>query len=80
MDASKLTPRQGRRLTDAVAPMVGYTYKLAHWMQRVGWGPADPMYVRAWEAYEALHALRVHCHYSSCLPWTAGSLRSPRNK
>ena len=53
MDASKLTPEQRKRLADAIAPMVGYTYKLAHWMQRIGWDPADPMYVKAWEAYEA---------------------------
>jgi hypothetical protein len=53
MDASKLTPEQGKRLNDAVAPMVGYTYKLAHWMQRMGWDPTDAMYVKAWESKEA---------------------------
>lgn len=72
MDASQLAPEQGKRLNDAITPMVGYTYKLAHWMQRMAWDPADPMYVKAWEAYRALHALRVHCHYASCLPGTAG--------
>ena len=38
----------------------------------------DPMYVRAWEAYRALHALRVHCHYASCQPGTAGKPAEPK--
>jgi hypothetical protein len=77
MDASKLTPEQGKRLSEAVAQMVGYTYKLAHWMQRMGWDANDPIYRSAWDAYNALHALRGHCHYASCLPETAGKRSDP---
>ena len=72
MDASKLTPEQAHRLVNSIAPMVGYLYRLAHAMQRMGWDPADPMYVSAWEAYNALHALRVHCHYAGCMPGGGG--------
>ena len=72
MDASKLTPEQGRRLAETVGPMLGYVHRLAHWMQRVGWKPDDPLYVAAWDAHEALHALHVHARYASCKPGTAG--------
>jgi len=71
MDASKLTPEQGQRLVNAVTPMLGYLHRLAHWMQ-ARWDASDPMYRAAWDAYNALHALRVHCHYASCAPGTAG--------
>jgi hypothetical protein len=72
MDASKLTPEQGKRLCDAVTPMLGYLHRLAHAMERMGWDASDPMYRAAWDAYNSLHALRVHCHYASCLPGTTG--------
>ena len=75
MDASKLTPEQGQRLVNAVTPMLAYTYRLAHRMQAAGWDANDPMYRSAWDAYNALHSLRVHCHYASCLPGTAGKSR-----
>jgi hypothetical protein len=35
------------------------------------------MYRAAWDAYNALHKLRVHCHYASCLPGTAGKPAEP---
>ena len=72
MDASKLTPEQAKKLVAAVGPMLGYVNRLAHRMQRMGWDAGDPMYVAAWRAYDALHALHVHCHYASCQPGTAG--------
>ena len=72
MDASKLTPEQGRRLAETVGPMLGYLYRLAHWMQRVGWKPDDPLYVAAWQAHDAMHRLHVLARYASCKPGTAG--------
>lgn len=72
MDSTKLRPEQGERLVRAVGPMLGYVGKLAHRMQRMGWRASDPMYVAAWRAYDALHALHIHCHYASCKPGTAG--------
>ena len=39
--------------------MLAYLYCPAHWMQRVGWNPDDPLYVAAWQAHEAMHRLHV---------------------
>ncbi len=72
MDASRLTPEQGERLADAVGPMLGYVYRLAHRMQKMGWDPTDPMYAAAWQAYEALHTLHVTARYASCGSGIAG--------
>jgi hypothetical protein len=72
VDASKLTPRQGEQLAETVGPMLGYVYRLAQRMQKMGWHPDDPLYVAAWESYYALHALHVHARYASCHPGTAG--------
>ena len=72
MDASNLTPEQAQRIASAVTQMVGYTHRLAHGMQRMGWRADDPMYRAAWDAYHALHALCVHARHASCLPGTAG--------
>jgi hypothetical protein len=35
-------------------------------MQRMGWNASDPMYVAAWKAYDGLHALHIHAHYTNC--------------
>ena len=72
MDASDLTAEQAQRLAEAVTPMLGYTCRLAHRMQQVGWRADDPMYRAAWDAYHALHALAVHARYVGCRPGTAG--------
>lgn len=72
MDASRLTPRQGEKLADTVGPMLGYVYRLACRMERMGWKPDDPLYVAAWQSYYALHDLHVHARYASCTPGTGG--------
>ena len=77
MDASKLTPEQAQKLVNAVALMVGYMHRLTHSMQRIGWDARDPMYEAAWDAYNAVHALRVHCHYASCMPGSADKPEQP---
>jgi hypothetical protein len=58
--------------------MLGYVYRLAHRMQRMGWKPDDAMYVAAWDAYYALHALHVHARYASCKPGTGRRSEVPR--
>jgi hypothetical protein len=60
------------KLVDGVTPMLGYACRLAHRMQRMAWKASDPLYVAAWDAYHALHALCVNARYASCLPGTAG--------
>ena len=72
MDASKLTSEQAQRLVKTITPILGYTCRLAHWMQRMGWKSDDALYRAAWDAYHALHALSVHARYASCAPGTAG--------
>ena len=72
MDASKLTPQQGEKLAETIGPMLGYVYRLAQRMQSMGWKSDDPLYVAAWESYNALHALHVHARYASCHPGTGG--------
>ena len=57
--------------------MLGYTCRLAHRMQRMGWKADDPLYVAVWDAYYALHALSVHARHASCLPGTAGKPSGP---
>ena len=70
MDASHLTPEQGRQFAEC-----GYVHRLAHRVQRMGWKPDDPMYVAAWDAHEALH---VRARYASCEPGTGADGRSGR--
>jgi hypothetical protein len=77
VDSSNLAPEQAARIVAAVRPALGYCCRLAHRMQRVGWEASDPMYVEAWRAFEALHALHVHAHYASCTPGTAGRPSEP---
>jgi hypothetical protein len=72
VDASNLTPEQAQRVVNAVTQMLGYTHRLAHAMQRMGWNADDPLYQAAWDAYHVLHKLSVHARYASCLPGTAG--------
>ena len=54
--------------------MLGYTYRLALRMQRMGWRPDDPLYVAAWESYYALHALHVQDGYRAVTRARRGSL------
>jgi hypothetical protein len=77
VDSSKLTTEQAKRIVDAIGPALGYCYRLACRMQRMGWRPDDPMYVAAWKAYDALHTLHMHAHYASCQPGTAGRPSEP---
>lgn len=77
MDLSDLTPEQAARIGERIVPMLRYLSRLTDRMQQRGWSGNDPLYVRAWEARDALHELRVRLHYHSLGPGTAGNAGQP---
>lgn len=66
MTSSDLRPDQAERLREQIAGHLRYLNRLCERMNRLGFPPADPLYVAAERARAAIQALHVAAHYASC--------------
>ena len=69
MDLSNLTAEEAWKILAAVEPMMSYTSALTRRRQSTGWKPPDSFYVHAYQAHDALHAMRMLAHYAVWLSW-----------
>ena len=66
MDRQTLKRWQAAKLHRTLQPTLGYLYRLRERMQKVGFLPNDPLFLRVCQAYDAVHRLSIELHYLSC--------------
>ena len=66
MDSRDITPAQAARLCEIVARQLCFAGKLCARMERLGFGPNDPLFRAASKARNALQELHVTAHYCRC--------------
>ena len=66
MNRSDVTKGQAKKLSQGLYPVQNYLYRLRRRMEQVGFPLTDPLYALVDAAYDAVHRLRIHVHYTTC--------------
>ena len=75
MDSKDLTPAQAAIVNKSIRRLLNYLYRLMSRMEKVGFKPDDPVFVKVKAAYDAVFDLTIDLHYLSC---ASGVGRSPK--
>ena len=76
VNSSNLTPDQLKQLGEILRRQLNFLGRLRSRMERLGFRPDDRLYLATTEAFNAVHALHVECHYLTC-PTGVGRSGSP---
>lgn len=66
MNSSNLTHEQLKELCRIIRRKLHFLGRLRQRMERLGFRPDDRLYLATTDAYNAVHALHVECHYLTC--------------
>ena len=66
MNRSDVTKEQAKKLSQGLYPVQNYLYRLRRRMEQVGSPLTDPLFRLVDAAYDAVHRLRIHVHYTTC--------------
>ena len=66
MDRTTIKRKQAATINKALWPSLNYLFRLQTRMVKVGFPPADPLYLLVSAAYDAVQRLHVETHYLSC--------------
>jgi hypothetical protein len=75
MGSNDITTKQARQIYESLYPLANYLVRLVNRMERRGFLPNDPLYMKARDAHNETNSLRVELHYMSC---KSGVGRPPR--
>jgi hypothetical protein len=66
MNSESLETWQAASVRKSLQAIMNYLHRLQRRIEKTGFPPDDPLFVRVRKAYNATHALCVELHYLSC--------------
>jgi hypothetical protein len=77
MDSEDLSTAQVQAIRKSLFRLANYLYRLKSRMEKVGFLPSDPLFVKVKGAYDAVFDLSIDLHYRGCSGGVGLSPRKP---